>query len=85
MWSEKYEKNVFVDFGLSKILRESIGEMTFTHFFGTYGFCSEEMKNLFFYEKKFDKIDLYYNDMFALEKSMTLFSDESFKTIVPNE
>lgn len=41
MWSEKYEKNVFLDFGLSKAINEKIGECTLTYFFGTYHFCGE--------------------------------------------
>lgn len=36
MWSPKHKKNVFIDFGLSKVLKEKVGEMTKTNYFGTY-------------------------------------------------
>ena len=40
MWSPTYKKNVFIDFGLSKFLKEKIGELTKTYYFGTYKYCS---------------------------------------------
>lgn len=39
MWSSTFQKNVFIDFGLSRILKQSIGELTYTSFFGTYHYC----------------------------------------------
>lgn len=46
MWSTKYNKNVFVDFGLAKLLKEKVGMKTLTYFFGTYEWCSDEMKKI---------------------------------------
>lgn len=43
MWSETYKRNVFVDFGCSRLLSEKIGEKTFTYYFGTLGYSSKEM------------------------------------------
>lgn len=47
MFSPKFNKFVFIDFGLSKILKQNIGEKTLTYYFGTYNYVSEEMKKLF--------------------------------------
>lgn len=41
MWSPTFNKNIFVDFGMSQFLKEEIGFNTFTKFFGTYNFCGE--------------------------------------------
>lgn len=67
MWSPNHKKNVFIDFGLSKLIKEKPGEMTFTFYFGTYLYCSEEMKSLLVKNKK-GYVDLYFNDIMALKK-----------------
>lgn len=67
MWSPIYNKNIFIDFGLSKIIQENVGEMTLTNFFGTFAFCSSEMKNLMGMNKV-GFIDLYFNDYYCLRK-----------------
>lgn len=36
MWSRTYKKPVLIDFGLSKVLNEKVGFLTFTSFFGTF-------------------------------------------------
>lgn len=41
MWSTEYNKNVFIDFGLTSLLDEKKGEKTFTKYFGTYGYCND--------------------------------------------
>ena len=41
MWSNRFNKNVFVDFGLSLFLKENIGTKTYTSFFGTFIYCSD--------------------------------------------
>lgn len=75
MWSPTYKKNVFIDFGLSKFLKEKIGELTKTYYFGTYKYCSQEMKALLI-KNKMDYIDLYFNDVVALKK-VTQFYDKN--------
>ena len=41
MWSPQFNKLVFIDFGLTKTLRENVGELSETKFFGTYHYASE--------------------------------------------
>jgi len=67
MWSPTFNKNIFVDFGMSQFLKEDIGFNTFTKFFGTYNFCGDEMKKLFYCDN-FGYVDLYYNDAEGLKK-----------------
>lgn len=66
MWSPSCNSNVLVDFGLSMFLEESVGHSTFTKFFGTFEFCSPEMKKLF-HSSSYGYVDLYYNDLYAFE------------------
>lgn len=47
MWSPKLNKNVYVDFGLSKIIGEKPGFKTLTKYFGTYSYCCKDMRTLF--------------------------------------
>lgn len=61
MWSNRFNKNVFVDFGLSLFLKEKIGFQTYTSFFGTFIYCSDEMKKVM--TSGFGYVDLYYNDV----------------------
>ena len=41
VFSEKFEKHVFIDFGLSCLKKERIGEKSLTYFIGTLRYCSE--------------------------------------------
>lgn len=38
MWSPSYKKCVLIDFGLSKIVKEDIGHLSYTLYFGSYLF-----------------------------------------------
>lgn len=67
MWSPSHEKNVFIDFGLSKLLKEKVGQMTKTHYFGTYQYCSSEMKSLLI-KNRTGFVDLYFNDLEAFRR-----------------
>ena len=69
MRSPAYNKLVFIDFGLSDFIQESQGEKTLTKFVGSVNYCSEEMRKCFT-SKKTMNIDLYFNDLFALENSL---------------
>lgn len=46
MYSKSFKKHVFIDFGGSILLKESIGQKSLTKFLGTTGFCSQEMMAL---------------------------------------
>lgn len=65
MFSPKYNKLVFIDFGLSQCLIQNAGELTRTPFFGSYYYTIKEMKNIFS-NKNIGFVDLYYNDVHAL-------------------
>lgn len=69
MWSPKFQKNIFIDFGLTMLINEKVGQKTFTHYFGTYGYSSPEMKAIF-NEASINYIDLYYNDLHGLKMSL---------------
>ncbi len=59
-------KYVFIDFGLSRLIGEFLGFKTYTHFRGSLNFVSEEMMQLF-QQSSSKRIDLYFNDLFALK------------------
>ena len=42
-YSQKRQKYVFIDFGLSKIINEDYGYKSLTYFKGSPEFCSPEM------------------------------------------
>lgn len=65
MWSKALKKPVLIDFGLSCVVKEKIGEESFTHYFGTYSHCLPEMKDLLLKES-FGYVDFYYNDVHGL-------------------
>lgn len=69
MYSPSYDRPVFIDFGLSRIISENIGETTLTNYVGTVDYWSPEMGKCYL-EKKALHIDLYYNDLYGLEKTI---------------
>ena len=75
MWSSQFKKNVFVDFGLSLFLNETIDQNTYTTFFGTYFYVCSEMKELYGKKKK-GWVNLYYNDSICLQKTFQLVVKE---------
>lgn len=74
MFSESLNKCIFIDFGCSEGLEESIGYKTLTKFVGTTAFCGDEL--LLLLSKSTGMTDLYYNDFYGLVKSIQL---EDFK------
>lgn len=64
-WSPTFNKFVFLDFNLTKVIVEDIGYMTFSSFVGSYLYSSPEMKKLYFLRPK-GYVDLYYNDLYGL-------------------
>lgn len=41
MYSKTFGKHVFIDFGLTKVLNECLGEKSYTSFVGTTIYCSQ--------------------------------------------
>ena len=76
MYSPTYKKHVFIDFGCTEGLKETLGYKNVTKFSGATAFCSDEMLSLLS-NNKIGPVDLYSNDVFALKKSYKL---QYFKT-----
>jgi serine/threonine protein kinase len=69
MYSLTFKKWVFIDFGLSRIVKENPDEKSYTGFCGTYAYCDKDMQVLF------DRsiagwVNLYWNDVIGLERSL---------------
>ena len=73
MYSPSNNRLVFIDFGLSRFIKEEIGNRTSTLFVGSVNFCCSDMKKAYT-SKKPKKVDLYYNDLFCLEGSISIFN-----------
>lgn len=72
VWSRERKRALFIDFGLSKMLKEKVGYLSYASFLGTFQYCSEEMKKLY-YLKHRKYIDLYYNDTVGLSVTLKKF------------
>ena len=68
LFSPTFNKNVFIDFGGTEVLKEFLGEKTVTRFVGTASYCSDEVFLLL--SNKLMNVDLYYNDVYGLKKSL---------------
>ena len=69
MFSPSLKRLVFIDFGLSELVKENPGTKSWTLFSGSLNYCSKEMKSCF-NKKTSNQVDLYYNDLCALEGSI---------------
>lgn len=65
MFSPTFNKYVFVDFGLSKIIKNPIGFETLTVFSGTLKYSSSQMRKTYLCQSPL-YVDLYYNDAICL-------------------
>lgn len=64
-YSHYHNSYVFIDFGISKIIKQKLGEKKNMKFEGTLAYCSEQMKGCYtLHRHRF--VDLYYNDLQAL-------------------
>jgi serine/threonine protein kinase len=46
LYSPTYKKPVFIDFGCSDAIKNTIGKLTLASFQGTMNFCTQEVFNL---------------------------------------
>lgn len=69
MLSSTFRKPVLIDFGLSVLVEEVVGEATWSNFRGNLNFCSDEMTKCFALKKPM-YVDLYYNDVVGLTNSL---------------
>ena len=58
---------IFLDFGLSKFVKEDVGEKTLSKFVGTIHSASPQMRKTYYLNKAM-WVDLYYNDLWGLEQ-----------------
>jgi serine/threonine protein kinase len=66
-FSPKLGKAVFLDFGLSMIIKEKLGLKTNISFRGSPKYCCPEMLDLLSSSRLTNFIDLYYNDFYGLK------------------
>jgi hypothetical protein len=64
MYSSTYNKAVFIDFGLSLIIAEDLGNLKLMHFRGTFMYACDEFKNIC--SEQGGYIDVYHNDRYGL-------------------
>lgn len=79
MWSPAYEKLVFVDYGLSRCVKEPLGQKSRVSYFGTFQFSSAEMLALFD-QNCAGFVDLYYNDIHAMKVMKSCWTSEHLLT-----
>jgi serine/threonine protein kinase len=65
IYSDHFQKPVFIDFGLSEIINEEFGFKTLSAFRGTPNYCTPEMLQIMM--EREDYADLYYNDVHGLK------------------
>ena len=58
---------IFLDFGISRFVKENVGEVSFTRFVGTLCHTSPQMKKAYYLDKAM-WVDLYYNDLWGLQR-----------------
>jgi serine/threonine protein kinase len=61
-YSPAYNEYVFIDFGLSRMIKEVRGQKTLSSFTGSLNYCSSEMLDLYV-KDSLGMVDLYSNDM----------------------
>lgn len=77
-WSPSFNKFVFLDFNLTKVVVEDIGYTTYSSFVGSYVYSSPEMKKLYFLRSK-SYVDLYFNDLYGLRLTWQGIIEEQAK------
>jgi serine/threonine protein kinase len=68
-FSPFFNKFVFIDFGLSRMVREDLGEKSKSQFVGSLQFCSPEMQEAYFCSEE-RHLDLYFNDLHCLRQTL---------------
>lgn len=76
MFSPTFAKYVLIDFGLSRLIAQKVGEKTLTSFAGSLKYCSEAMRKVYLCGSK-GYVDLYHNDAICLLRSLQIVSNPS--------
>jgi serine/threonine protein kinase len=66
-FSPHFNKWVFIDYGLSTVIEEKLGDKSMVKFLGTYQFTTEEMRATL---SQKGLVDLYFNDLHGLRESI---------------
>lgn len=69
-FSNEFSKWIFIDFGFTEVVEQKVGYKTKTRYIGTFSFSSDEMKNCILGS---NYVDLYYNDAFSLQQTISYF------------
>ena len=64
-----------MDFGLSKMVAEKVGQKSYTNFIGTFPYVSPEMQKTYFLRQRLP-VDLYENDQCGLKKIYEFMSNQ---------
>jgi serine/threonine protein kinase len=70
LWINRLQRFVLCDFGTSEPTIQQIGEKTETYLEGTIDYMSTEMIRLREKEPPIGFVDLFYNDIYALSRSI---------------
>ncbi len=79
-YSPYLRKYVFIDFGLHRVIKEQVGEKTYTKFRGSLLFCSKQLTDC--YTNGGGLVDLYYNDSHCLKKTIAEVASKRYDLIV---
>jgi serine/threonine protein kinase len=80
-YSPQLKKFVLIDYGLSEIVREEIGQRSSITYRGSVGFSSPEM---LINCSKDIPVDLYFNDAYGTQKVIALFNEKKEKALKEN-
>ena len=78
-FSSKLKKWVFLDYGMSQIVREGLGHRTDIRYSGTMGYMSQEMMTNCLNRKP---VDLYGNDAHALAQTVQISLKKKQKHLI---
>lgn len=68
---------IFIDYGMSDFVQESYGYQTKTYFRGCISFCLPEMIKILRSENGTEYVDVYYNDVYCLKKTIETIQNEN--------
>jgi serine/threonine protein kinase len=76
MLSPRFQKPVFIDFGFSEAIAEELDGKTLVQFRGSPAYCYDEMTAILGMGNTQRYIDVYYNDLHALQTSLSQMKEK---------
>lgn len=80
MWSNSLKHEVFIDFGLSQIVKGGPGIKYPMTFKGSPNYCSYQMTSLMI-SPVGGYVDIYYNDVYCLNETIRVITISSFEPL----